>query len=116
MLLRRCAPPAVADDGFSTRVLAALPASSTRIRTSRTVLVALATVAGTALAATGLAASGGPGAISAIVDDRLETLKAALSSAPGPTGPALGLAVLTIVVTLLYVFRPRLGRRLGMAF
>lgn len=115
-LLRRHSPPALADDGFSARVLTALPsAPATRQQPPRLVIIVVAGLAGTALAVTGISAGGGPASISSTLADQFKTFSPAFGGAGAAPGPALIVATLSTIISLVYAFRPRVVRRRAFA-
>ena len=110
--LARAQPP-LPDDGFSARVVAALPAPRRAPLPVRPLLTAVAALAGAALSWRQFAEVGGSQAVTQQFNDVLDGLQLAANHTLGPTPTAnlpaaLSLAIGVSAVSLLYTFRHRL--------
>ena len=109
-LLREAEPP-LPDNGFSARVLAALPPPPPAPFGLRVPILTAATIAGLVLAWQHITATGGAPAVVAELDARLSQIHAALALSNGSmVDPALTFALAATVGSLLYAFRAELRR------
>ncbi|HEX2861292.1 MAG TPA: hypothetical protein VHN79_06615 [Lacunisphaera sp.] len=96
--------PPLPDDGFTGQVLAALPPPARRRFPPRLVAAMVGAIAGTAVAAWPLFAAGHPREVLPALEAALLALLSHLAS------PAMGLAVITTLSSLCFVFRKDLRR------
>lgn len=106
-LLRRAASAALPDDGFSTRVLAALPSKDpSPSPLLRPTLCVVAAVAGTAFAWKQLTSTTDPSALSMQWERSMEEMRFALEPfQAAPVNQGLWIAVGVTVLSLLFAFR-----------
>ncbi len=104
--------PALPDDGFSTRVLAALPSKGSARWPVRVLLLAFAALGGLGLAIARIVATGGVDAIAAAFDARLiQVQSTSVQIISAPLGSGFLFALIVTICSLLYVFRPSLSPR-----